>query len=331
MSSWRLGADQAAALLAHRCRLIAYEDDIDEAALRAGELHACLAILRYLFTGFSEALTEFCRASGECFSVDMTDRQLIGGVLGLWHVLSPQQPDLGNLTVDKMLQSEAWGMDRLLFTLQCVFVCSKIHIDLISQRESAWLHGVGWTNTSPQQQFDDHPAVGTESQKLRVTVAWMAQAYREQLDSLDSTLQPVLEGSRGRTLDESQAASVDGAAEQEAWLARVRGANEEGSVAVSQNASSSTSCFGSASTAGTALLAEEAREIYAQQLEQAGLPRLAMQAACIGRPPAPTDEEPSRQYRWAMAALEFPPEPNGSVRSMMASFDDAELDTSFLA
>ena len=187
--AWQLGAEQAVSLLIYRCRQIAYDDQIDEDALCRGEPRACIPILRYLFTGFSEALSHTCERAGYRFSPTMSDPELLEAIIGVWSTLAPDQAALGGVSVAKLLQSGSWGVDRLLFTLQCVLVCSQAHTKAIAQQDVAWLDGIDWSNTSPQQQFNEHPThVGTESQQIRSTVAWMAEAYREQLNSLDSSL-----------------------------------------------------------------------------------------------------------------------------------------------
>ena len=113
-----ISREQAAALLRHRCELIAFEDDIDDAALRAGEPSACLPILRYVFVNFSEALDDFFRSEGHSFNEGMTDEQLVAGIIRVWALLSPHKA-LGKTSVGKVMKSGAWGTDRLCFTLQC--------------------------------------------------------------------------------------------------------------------------------------------------------------------------------------------------------------------
>ena len=160
-----LSREQAAALLEHRCELIRFEGEIDAGALRAGAPAACLPILRYVFVGFSEALDDFFRnVGGHTFHEGMSDEQLVTGIMCVWDLISPHAP-LGAATVDKVLHPEAWGADRLLFTLQCVLLCCRKHRALVAQSEEAWLaSGLSWTSTSPQQQFgpDHRPLVGTE-------------------------------------------------------------------------------------------------------------------------------------------------------------------------
>ena len=79
---------QAAALLRYRCGLVAYDQDHDEAELNAGSAAACLPILRFLFLNFSEALDNFLRSEGHTFFPDMTDEQLLHGILKAWPLTS---------------------------------------------------------------------------------------------------------------------------------------------------------------------------------------------------------------------------------------------------
>lgn len=201
---------QAAALLRYRCGLVAYDQDHDEAELNAGSAAACLPILRFLFLNFSEALDNFLRSEGHTFFPDMTDEQLLHGILKAWPLLSPQKPTLGGVTVVKLLQPGSWGTDRLLFTLQCAFVCLRKHNEAVAQYNAEWLQrDMNWTNTNPQQQFDEHAIIGTDSQRERSTYAWMAEAYRAQMATIGDDMATV------------DGAAVDGAAEQQAWENRL--------------------------------------------------------------------------------------------------------------
>ncbi len=293
--AWHLGVEQAAALLVHRCRIIAYEDDIDEIALRAGGPQACLPILRYLFTGFSEALADVCEAAGCSFSIEMTDAALIDGIIRVWPTISPNEPSLGAVTVAKMLQPNEWGVSRLLFTLQCVLVCCRAHDAAVKRQDAEWLASVEWTNTSPQQQFEDRRVhVGSESQNMRSAVAWMAEAYREQLDSVGEQLGtvdalgtllpaplaelPEVGGHACSTplasdtvqihntaVDNEQPAPFDaGAAEQAAWLEKLR--NRDAGIA-STFADSTHSPSSSLSTIVPMLTTHPAEALNAGQAE----------------------------------------------------------------
>ena len=116
--AWQLSREQAAGLLKYRCRLISCDIDIDDAALSAGEPAACIPIMRYVFTHFSQALDDFLKKTGHNFHRRMTDAQLVEAILHAWPVLSPHAP-VALATAPKIVQKGAWGTDRLLFTLQC--------------------------------------------------------------------------------------------------------------------------------------------------------------------------------------------------------------------
>ena len=211
-TSWQLDIEQAAALVSFRCKLIAYENDIDEAKLKLGEPCACIPILRYVFSNFSEPLFEYFESSGHQFPSGSTDRQLVSSILRVWNLLSPDRLLPATVTAAKLLKPGCFGLDRLLFTLQCILICCKKHCELVAQVGEAWLQsGIDWTHTSPRQQFGIDPIIhdGTESQRVRSTVAWMAAAYREQMSTIS---------------DEAKChGPIDGAGEQEAWLNKVRG------------------------------------------------------------------------------------------------------------
>lgn len=208
-SDWQLSRAQAAALLKHRCQLMSFDEDIDDGALGRGATTACLPILRFLFTRFSEALDHFFCESGHVFHDDMTDEELVGMLLRAWCLLSPRKP-LGAATVSKVLLDGEWGTDRLLFTLQCVLVCCQMHRSLVAKSDEEWIRrDMSWTESSPQQQFDVHPDNGTESERERSTLAWMVQAYREQMDSLTTSEESL-----------TTTAEMSGTLQQEAWVAK---------------------------------------------------------------------------------------------------------------
>ena len=244
MSSWELSREQAAALLKYRCQLISFEGDLSDKALNAGEPSACLPILRYVFTHFSQSLDDFFRRSGHSFSYRMPDQQLVEAILGVWGLISPHAP-LGGATIRKVLQKGAWGTDRLLFTLQCVLLCAQKHRDLIAKVEAAWLRdGINWTDTSPQQQFDTYPLIGTESERERTTYAWMAEAYREQMHDVPSAASSPA-GSPDRR------AFANGTAEQQKWIERIL-ASAPSSPSSSKTTSSSSHYSSASSHAGHA-------------------------------------------------------------------------------
>ena len=348
--AWHLGVEQAAALLIHRCQIIAYDDDIDEIALRAGGPQTCLPILRYLFTRFSEALAETCEAAGCLFSPEMTDAELIDGIIHVWPTISPADPSLGDVTVAKILQPNAWGVSRLLFTLQCVLVCCRAHDRSVARQDAEWLDGIEWTNTSPQQQFDQHRADPvSESQQVRSAVAWMAEAYREQLESVGEPFRTLAPPATQLSVpevakmykdlwpapldEEAEESSNDaGAAEQAAWLERLR-KRDAGDSDRSASSSLRTLMADPTGGLGSAVQSQpvkvslfdeaealEARVVYSEQCERAGLPRLAALAVTLGLAEPLCEGEMADaevaaiMYRGAMAQTLFPVMPSGAAR-----------------
>ena len=348
--AWHLGVEQAAALLIHRCQIIAYDDDIDEIALCAGGPQACLPILRYLFTRFSEALAETCEAAGCLFSPEMTDAELIDGIIHVWPTISPADPSLGDVTVAKILQPNAWGVSRLLFTLQCVLVCCRAHDRSVARQDAEWLDGIEWTNTSPQQQFDQHRADPvSESQQVRSAVAWMAEAYREQLESVGEPFRTLAPPATQLSVpevakmykdlwpapldEEAEESSNDaGAAEQAAWLERLR-KRDAGDSDRSASSSLRTLMADPTGGLGSAVQSQpvkvslfdeaealEARVVYSEQCERAGLPRLAALAVTLGLAEPLCEGEMADaevaaiMYRGAMAQTLFPVMPSGAAR-----------------
>ena len=106
--------EQAAALLRYRCRLVAFDDEIDPSKLREGHPDACMPILRYLFVSFSEALAEFLADSGHAFEPDMPDDELVRRALCAWPLISPHHA-LGGATAATVrgrgvvvVRSETW-------------------------------------------------------------------------------------------------------------------------------------------------------------------------------------------------------------------------------
>jgi len=179
----------------------------------------------------------------------MTDEELVRGILSAWDLLSPHRP-LGAATVDKVLSPNAWGTDRLLFTLQCVLVCYQMHRKVVEANDKAWMDsGMSWTSTSPQQQFDAHPLVGTESERERSTLAWMREAYSQQMATLGThTIAP------------------DGAAEQRAWMEKL---DQEAGESADEADGFSDNQFHDST--GDGLLSSDALAAYEGQLERAGV------------------------------------------------------------
>ena len=205
---WQFDTEQAARLLAHRCKLIAFEEDLDEAGLRSGSVAACLPILRHLFIDFSEALCSFFEAEGHPFDPSMNDEEFMRAILAVWHLLSNEQLT-GIVTVVKLLHPTEWGDDRLLFTLQCIAVCWRKHTMLVAQSDDDWFHGINETaSPSPRRESQSQSSKSYDPQS---TMLWMAEAYREQLASLNC---------------------LSGAAEQQVWMHRLR--SSTGSTIASQ-------------------------------------------------------------------------------------------------
>jgi hypothetical protein len=352
-----LSRDQAAALLRYRCEVIAFEDDIDDMALRAGAPAACVPILRYCFVNFSEALDDFFRAAGHTFDEGMTDEELVAEIIHVWSLLSPHKP-IGAVSVAKVLRPDVWGTDRLLFTLQCVLLCSNKHRALVAQSEEEWLQsGLSWTSTNPQQQFgpEHHPLVGTESERERSMVAWMAEAYREQM----------------ATVETSKTMPIDGAAEQQAWVDRLLQNEAAAAAAAGQSAphdatgssldatsasppadqyeSARTSTSSVASNAtlrlsgggseqhtfhddepvadvDRALLNPAAHEVVAAQLESVGMGHIADSTraapANLNRGGSRARSAFARHYQQLMRSFRFS-DPRSSQQDVDSSFDNA--------
>jgi hypothetical protein len=323
-ASWGISMEQAAELLRHRCEQIAFDRDLDAPGLRDGAPDACLPILRFAFVNFSEALSEFLLSVGHVFEAEMGDAELVARILDAWPLISPHRA-LGGATVPKVLKAGMWGADRLLFTLQAVLVCSQKHRELVALTEQEWLRsGVSWTDTTPQQQFADHPLCGTEEEDMRSTVAWMAEAYREQL----------------QTLDGAAGAGGAGAAEQQKWLDALRGAADPVGGSLGSTASTlygggesgeldgRTSRLGTRPAAAEAtLLGEEEVGIYAAQLQRVELGALCEGGGADGKPGGKARAE-AEAYRKGMEQLSFGT--NGGLEED-DGFDDQMLCTPFIA
>ena len=206
-----LTIEQAAALLKHRCKIIRFDGEISDVQLFSGSPAACLPILRFVFLHFSSALSKFfVDVAGHVFVESMDDEELVAGIIRVWPRLSPHSP-IGPITVTKMLQRNMWGRDRLIFTLQSIFVCYHKHKALVSQADEEFMasSGFSWTSTTPRQQFgpSHQELVGTDSERERSQLAWMAEAYREQMATLPE-LPP------GQPVRDPEI----GAAEQQKWI-----------------------------------------------------------------------------------------------------------------
>lgn len=340
--AWQLSREQAAGLLKYRCRLISCDIDIDDAALSAGEPAACIPIMRYVFTHFSQALDDFLKKTGHNFHRRMTDAQLVEAILHAWPVLSPHAP-VALATAPKIVQKGAWGTDRLLFTLQCVLVCAQKHHEIVSEREVAYIRdGINWTDTTPQQQFHTHPLMGTDSERARSTYAWMAEAYREQMAGL-----------KGSSPTASSAVHDPnrGTANQQAWIERMLASapTSSGSSATSSSASNSSATASAGGheqrrsckfnddqpkpSAGRALQRREARAAYAEQLEGAGMPHLtgSMNASMNASKRATRARQAlAQRYNALMGSLKFG-NAEGQHLKDSDGFDDALLERGFIA
>ena len=116
--------ESAAALLKHRCSVIMYDGDVKEDVLCSRDPQGCVSNLRFLFTRFSEGLTEFLQERGHTFTGTMSDYSLVTGIIASWPLLTPQA--LAGMTEAKVLSTTTkWIADRVLFTLQCIMVCVK--------------------------------------------------------------------------------------------------------------------------------------------------------------------------------------------------------------
>jgi hypothetical protein len=201
--SWGLTLEQTIGLLKWRCKAIGYEEDIDESGIRSGAPSACLRILRFVFCNFSEALAEHLEANNLDFDEDMGDEAFVDHILRAWSLVSPQAL-LGSISAEKMLASCTWANDRLLFTLQCIFVCAEKHGELVRNNLEVIHDDTWWKDVdSAGGSMARHSVNGGEHADV---FAWMKEVYREQLDAVNHP-------------EEADA----GAAQQAAWVAAIRG------------------------------------------------------------------------------------------------------------
>ena len=193
-------------LIKHRCSLVRFDGEIDDRKLRTGSVDACLPIIRFLFVNFSEALTGFLDGHGHRFHNGMSNTELIKQIMGCWHLVSPQ-PQLGNMSIDKMISRNRWGVDRLLFTMQCLLDCSEKHLELQAKTRAFSNDGSTMSFSSLTSSFSMSDAVrpfdkaSGSAANQQSTLQRLVHCYREQLDSLKTT-QP-----------------INGAAEQAKWMA----------------------------------------------------------------------------------------------------------------
>lgn len=202
-ASWGLTLEQTIGLLKWRCKAIGYEEDIDELGIRSGAPSACLRILRFVFCNFSEALAEHLEANDLDFDEDMEDEAFVHHILRAWSLVSPQAL-LGSVSAEKMLASGTWATDRLLFTLQCIFVCAEKHGELVKNNLEVISDDTWWKDgDNPDNLMARHSTNGGEHTDV---FAWMKEVYRKQLDTVSHP-------------EEADA----GVAQQAAWVAAIRG------------------------------------------------------------------------------------------------------------
>ena len=226
---WPLTLEETAALVKRRCVTIGCDLRIDEAALCAGDPRACTSILRFLFTRFAAGLTEHLVQHGHAFDGRMSDRALIDGILVAWPLVSAR-PAV-RATTDKILSTTDWVGDRLLFTLHCIMACTQKAAELASihqvetMRSRLTVEGTGQSGlqddslyqadmrsglvstsgTMRQQVFNDSSQVSLTGDPMLSTYQWMAQVYREQLQTVPS-VQESLPRQSGPLLDASEQA-----------------------------------------------------------------------------------------------------------------------------
>tara|TARA_B110001452_G_scaffold88317_1_gene72291 strand:- start:160 stop:1008 length:849 start_codon:yes stop_codon:yes gene_type:complete len=192
--AWPLTLKQTASLLKHRCAVICCDVVVDEAELCSGDARGCMAILRFLFTRFSEGLTLYLEDQGHYFDPSIKDHELAQRIFAAWPLVSPL-PSLGGATADKLLSSK-WVADRLLFALQCIIVCTDKACELAdaasrdgSKRSVMSLGSTGLMSSQAQSVFGDSLPQARDSNQMQGTLQWMAQVYREQLKTIDGAAQ----------------------------------------------------------------------------------------------------------------------------------------------
>ena len=137
--AWPLTLAQTAALVKQRCSVVAYDREVDATELCSGSPCGCMSILRYLFTRFSEGLTEYLMEHGHVFNETMNNRSLITAILAAWPLVS-KLPAL-RATPDHLLSTTEWIADRLMFTLHTIMVCTQKASDIGSTYEGV----ASWT------------------------------------------------------------------------------------------------------------------------------------------------------------------------------------------
>ena len=201
-----ISLEQVVALLKHRCRALSYDEPLDDAGLLSGDPAACMRILRFLFTRFSEALWEHLAAHGHAFHAGMTDVQLATAIIAAWDLVSNVRLP-AHVTAAVLLAHDRGQTDRLLFTLQSTQACCEKHLELAAASRRSRASSVGSEASAgdvraPTFSADDAldipralisareevplaDAAPVEMER-RDTMEWMLEAYREQLAALDS-------------------------------------------------------------------------------------------------------------------------------------------------
>jgi len=179
---WGLSLDQTIELLKWRCKSIGYDEEVDEAGIRAGTPLSCLRILRFVFCNFSEALAEHLETNGVDFDEDMADSKMVEDIIRAWSFVSPQ-PLLGSVSAGKMLAAGTWAQDRLLFTLQCIFVCTEKHAELVKKNLNELNDDAWWKDDEkPASSLPRHSVDAGEHKDM---FSWMREVYVKQLDSVN--------------------------------------------------------------------------------------------------------------------------------------------------
>ena len=201
-----ISIEQVVALLKHRCRALSCDEPLDDAGLLSGDPAACMRILRFLFTRFSEALWEHLAAHGHAFHAGMTDVQLATAIIAAWDLVSNVRLP-AHVTAAVLLAQDRGQTDRLLFTLQSTQACCEKHLELAAASRRSRASSVGSEASAgdvraPAFSADDAldipralisareevpltDAAPVEMER-RDTMEWMLEAYREQLAALDS-------------------------------------------------------------------------------------------------------------------------------------------------
>jgi len=187
---WKLSLDKTVALLQRRCALVGYDEVLDKNALRAGSALPCMRVLRFLFLRYSELLVRHVEAQGVLFWDEMSDDELVRGMFAAWPLMSPGQtppPSLNKETVAAL----GGGWHLLLLTLECMRVCACCHQQLI-QEETARTPQTqsGSTCHTSSMQSPNQEQMTTEDNISPSMMRWMAEAYTEQLRSIDSVNEP---------------------------------------------------------------------------------------------------------------------------------------------